>query len=52
MEGRIRIFYFLGVLFMLLLGFRSCFIDKRGVNIKPTKTKPICKNTSVQSTSL
>lgn len=49
MEGRIRIFYFFAVLTILLFSFRSCYIDRRGVNTKPNKTKPICKNTSVQS---
>lgn len=48
MEGRIRLFYFFAVLTMLIIGFRSC--NQRGVEVKPTKNKPICQDTSAQHT--
>jgi hypothetical protein len=50
MEGRIRLFYLFAVLIILILTFRSCYIDRRGVKIKPTKTKTLCQDTSEQFT--
>jgi hypothetical protein len=50
MEGRIKLFYFFAILSILIFGFRSSYNVRRGVNIKTTKNKTICQDTSAQHT--